>query len=200
MKSNVLIALLFLATIVAYQDGALAAEDTSSRLETLGIGSDAGFPDGLEMELRSIDAEFDVAYLECQGIESIEPTYGKLFQAAVRQRLLGRDMNIYLVSHNDPLHSPDEETILEPAISLKAESRVASPIKVQTIPGGQYLVVRHRGDYEKLAETFSQFQEWAKAVELSFDDRPVFEHFLTNPDSTPVKDWLTEIYFPVATD
>ena len=195
MKSNVLIALLLLATLMPYENGALAAEGAPRGLETLNPGLTA--PEGLELEVRNLAEDIDVAYLECEGIDDVEPAYGRLFNAAARQGLLRLDMNVYLVSHNDPLHTPDNETRLEAAISVPASRRVNSPIQVQTLPAGDYIVLSHRGDYEKLAGTFQAFKDWATAVELAFDEGPVFEHFLTNPDITPVKDWLTEIYFPV---
>lgn len=199
MKRNMLFALMLVATLMSYNGMTWAGEvDVQSAEETTTAGTmPLDGPAGLDMEVRTIE-DFDVAYVECQGTEQIEQGFGELFEAGSQQGLIGESMKMYLVYHGDLFSEPAVDAVFEPAFSLPDAAEVAAPLQVQTIPGGEYYVVMHHGAYENLDQTYRQFIIWAAGAGIKFDDRPNFECFLSNPDSTPVEEWLTEIYFPLA--
>ena len=160
------------------------------------LGRMHAVPESIDVLSRSM-AAFNVGYMT-SNMSNIESTFQELIGHAAEQNLLGDTTRVYGVYHGDLYGEFNDGTEYQAAFSVPAGHNPAAPVEMQTIPGGEYLVVVHRGAYEDLPDTYQTFLSWAKDAGIPFDSRPTFEHYYSDPATTPVEDLITEIYFPVA--
>ncbi len=71
-------------------------------------------------------------------------------------------------------------------------------VGVQTLEGGEYAVITHRGPYPRLGETY----RWLYGVWLPTSGReprhaPPFEVYRNSPQETAPEDLLTDIHLPL---
>jgi len=69
---------------------------------------------------------------------------------------------------------------------------------VQTLSGGEYAVVLHKGPYSNLEKTYAELMGvWLPQSGREFREEPSFEIYLNAPENTPEEALLTEIYLPL---
>jgi len=78
---------------------------------------------------------------------------------------------------------------------------VAAPgqgdVQAGELPGGPIAVAVHAGAYEQLGDTYATMERWMEANRYRRGDAP-WESYVTDPGDVPdVKDWRTEIYWPL---
>jgi effector-binding domain-containing protein len=197
MKSTMVFAVVLIAMLggAARADGAVD-EDTNSSQSTSSMpaGHPIQMPEGLNVELREIES-LDCAYLEGTLFGDMDALFGELYQVAGEQGLLTDDTQWGSAYPDDMSRGVDETTRVFAGITITPDAEVAEPLKRGTLPGGTYMMVQHRGDYKQLGDTYTAVYTWAAENGITFGT-PSFEHYVTDPESTPMEDWLTEIYFP----
>ena len=78
---------------------------------------------------------------------------------------------------------------------MVGNAAVSEPLLTGMLPAGNYLMVQHWGDYLEMEKTYIAIYTWAGQNGIKFG-YPTFEHYVTDPETTPVEEWLTEIYLP----
>ena len=78
---------------------------------------------------------------------------------------------------------------------------VAAPgqddVKAGELPGGPIAVAVHSGAYDQLGDTYAAMERWMEANRYRRGGAP-WESYVTDPAEVPdVKDWRTEIYWPL---
>lgn len=72
-------------------------------------------------------------------------------------------------------------------------------IRELAIPGGRCAVVRHVGSTDHVGETIHPiFRDWLPASGEELRDEPLFFHYLSVFPETPLDQWQTDIYIPLA--
>lgn len=72
-------------------------------------------------------------------------------------------------------------------------------VKAGELPGGLIAVAVHAGAYEQLGDTYAEMERWMEANRYRRGGAP-WESYVTDPGEVPdVKDWRTEIYWPLET-
>lgn len=161
---------------------------------TVPAGHPVAMPEGLTVELRKLEP-LDCAYLEGTLFGDMDALFWQLAEQATEQGLLTDDTRWGSAYPDDMSQGVDETTRVFAGITIDPDAEVAEPLKRGTVAGGTYLVVQHRGDYATLGDTYTAVYTWAAKNGVTFGT-PTLEYYVTDPESTPVEDWLTEIYFP----
>ncbi|OMH36193.1 GyrI-like domain-containing protein [Motiliproteus sp. MSK22-1] len=149
--------------------------------------------------------EVKVAYVRHVGpYAECGKAWEKLFCFLGPQGVLGGQAKILGLSHDDPEVTPAQEirydacVTLEDGIELKEEGRKEAGVGVKMVDGGEYAVTTHFGPYDTLAVTYAKFfGEWLSSSDRSPADRPCFEIYLNDPESTAPEDLVTDIYMPL---
>lgn len=68
-----------------------------------------------------------------------------------------------------------------------------------SIPGGRCAVLRHAGSTDHINETIYPFyRDWLPQSGEQLAEHPLFFHYLSAYPETPMDQWQTDIYFPLA--
>jgi len=118
--------------------------------------------------------------------------------ALAPEGLLGGDARMIGVSYDDPDVVAPELLRYEACISVEQEFSTTDEISFKTIAGGCYAVATHIGAYENLHETYRKlFGQWLSHSDYDSADKPCFEVYLNDPESTEPEDLITDIYLPL---
>ena len=126
-------------------------------------------------------------------------TWSKLMAWAGPRGLLGPNMKIIGIVHDDPDVTPAEKLRYDACLAVDGNFQPKGDIGVQEIAGGDYAVATHRGPYEKLAESYrSLYGEWLPASGREPRSAPAFEVYRNSPMNAAPEDLITDIYLPLA--
>jgi AraC family transcriptional regulator len=140
-----------------------------------------------------------VAFIRHVGpYETAQPVFGRLLCWAGRRGLFGPGTLVMGVCPDDPSVTPPDKIRFDCCVIVDAPVTPEGEIGVQTVAGGDYAVVRHRGPYSRLGDTYG----WLYGVWLPTSGRepgnaPPFEVYLNAPGETPDEDLLTDVYVPL---
>ncbi len=103
-------------------------------------------------------------------------------------------------------YSPEgmDFVVAVPVATAPEASALEGPVTVGELPGGRALRFEHRGPYQALANTYNAITGWMMETgrmesEMDWDRyMPMWEEYLTDPESTPEEELLTHIFLPVA--
>ena len=125
----------------------------------------------------------------------------RLFMWAGPRGLVGPDAKALGIYHDDPGTTPEAELRSDACVVVNddVEADEASGVAIQTIEGGDYAVVRHKGPYTEIPSIYEWlYHEWLPQSEHKPLRAPCFERYLNNPMDTPASDLLTEVHIPLA--
>jgi effector-binding domain-containing protein len=102
-------------------------------------------------------------------------------------------------------YTPEETrfTLAYPIVRAPGEPPCGEGVSVGTLPSGRTLRFTHHGPYLRLAETYEAITEWLKSHDRmqTEDDwlryMPMWEEYVTDPDTTPAESLVTYIYLPL---
>ena len=151
-------------------------------------------PEGMQAELVEVEP-MAIAYMEGLLLGDAEAQFTALAEEGDKQGLLGADTEWGSVYPDDLSRGVDDSTRRFAGFTLPEGKRAAAPLKMGKVFGGTYLMVLHRGSYDTLKDTYAEVFKWAALNGMNLET-PTVEHYVTDPEATPVEDWLTELYFP----
>jgi AraC family transcriptional regulator len=126
------------------------------------------------------------------------PTFQRLMGWAGPRGLLGPNMTILGICHDDPEVTPPEKIRYDCCVSVGPNFTPEGEIGVQTVPGGEHAVLTLKGPYEKLSEAYRWlFGGWLPTSGREPNTAPAYEVYLNSPMNARPEDLLTEIYLPL---
>lgn len=139
-----------------------------------------------------------VAFLRHVGpYQDVGPTFQRFMAWAGSRGLLRPDALVIGMSHDDPDVTPAEKLRFDCCVTVGADFAPEGDVGVQTIPGGDYAVVTHRGPYEKLSEPYRWlYGGWLPASGREPRHALPFEVYRTMPPAKP-DDLVTDVYLPL---
>jgi AraC family transcriptional regulator len=105
---------------------------------------------------------------------------------------------IYGIPLDDSASVPLDRLRYDACLALGATT-APQPLRVLALPAGDYARLRHLGSYDGLeATTQNLVGDWLPASGWEPANFPVFHHFISDPDATPVEELVTNILLPLA--
>jgi AraC family transcriptional regulator len=157
-------------------------------------------PAGGSLEVRAVAfGQMRVAFLRHTGpYEQVGRAWQRLMAWAGPRGLVGPGATLLGVVHDDPEVTPADRVRYDACLVIGASLRPEGEVGVQELGGGEYAVVRHRGPYGRLAETYAQLcGGWLPAVGREPAPAPPFEVYRNSPFDTKPEDLVTDIHLPL---
>lgn len=102
------------------------------------------------------------------------------------------------ICHDDPEVTPAAKIRYDACLSVDEDFKPIGEIGVQDVAGGAYAVATHVGPYSELGRTYSELLgQWVPRSGHELRDTPCFEVYVTDPQSTPAEELMTDIYAPL---
>nr|WP_274703381.1 GyrI-like domain-containing protein [Aminiphilus circumscriptus] len=116
---------------------------------------------------------------------------------AVQSRLTPESLFIG-ICYDDPDVTEADKIRMDVCVSVDASFVPEDGIEVQTIEGGEYARVIHKGSYDGLHGVYrALYGEWIPASGREPKETPSFEIYLNDCTTTPPEELLTEIRVPL---
>ena len=157
-------------------------------------------PGGKSMKVKIEHKEpIRVAFMRHVGpYDEVGATWDKLLPRLGKEGLLGGDVLILGICHDDPEVTPPEKIRYDACVTVDESFVPEGEIGVQVILGGEYAVTTHFGPYQKLGDTYTRLLgQWLPRSGRELRSAPCFEVYLNDPQSTEPEDLLTDIYAPL---
>jgi AraC family transcriptional regulator len=141
-----------------------------------------------------------VAFLRHVGpYQTVGPTFQRLAGWAGPRGLFRPGVLLLGVCHDDPDVTPADKIRYDCCITVDDQFRPEGDFGVQTVAGGEYAVLTHRGPYETLGESYRWlYGTWLPTSGREPGHAPPFEVYLNSSGDVAPKDLLTEICVPLA--
>ncbi|MGF6175650.1 AraC family transcriptional regulator [Ensifer sp. 4252] len=166
--------------------------------KTFETASSEGIADMYEVTLKEIDG-FDLVGVAHTGSymgigKAFETLYGTLFS----RNLFRPDMEMVGIYLDDPELVPTDKLRSFACVSAKGDLPADAPLTQQTLDGGRYAVLRHKGPYADMPLAYQWlYGTWLPQSGREVRDSLMFEKYLNNPRDVPPTELLSEIYLPL---
>jgi len=103
------------------------------------------------------------------------------------------------IGHDDPTITAPEKLRYDAAIVIDSPMQAQPPIVMDTLPGGEYAIVTHKGPYSQLEEVYKRIMgQWLPQSGREMrQDMWCFEVYRNYPVSTPPEELLTDVHVPL---
>jgi AraC family transcriptional regulator len=143
-------------------------------------------------EMRVASVRHTGPYAQCKG------AWDALCMWAGPRGLIGPRTRFFGISHDDPEVTPPDKIRYDACLTIEGDIKPERGITLQTIGGGRYVTVTHKGPYEKLSDTYAVIcGQWAPQSGHELRAAPCLEEYLNSPDETAPEDLLTDVYVPI---
>jgi AraC family transcriptional regulator len=124
--------------------------------------------------------------------------WGRLMSWAGMRGLLGPNMKLIGIVHDDPDVTPPDKVRYDAAGTVDRPVQPEGEFGVLEFPAGTYAVVTHKGPYDGLAKVYQRiYGGWLPKSGYQLRDVPAFEQYLNSPMNAKPEDLLTLIHLPV---
>ncbi len=154
-----------------------------------------------QVSIKQIEA-FDVIALNHTGsYMNIGNAFEKLLGWVGMNGLFANTQKMVGIYYDDPdsVAEPDLRSAACVELSNCETPSLTAHMHQQTIGGGQYAVLQHKGPYADLKSAYQYlYSVWLVNSDVEVADAPCFEIYLNNPREVAPTELLTEIYLPLA--
>jgi AraC family transcriptional regulator len=140
-----------------------------------------------------------VAYLRHLGpYKEVGPTFRRLLDWARARGLLRPETTVLSISYDDPEVTPPDQIRCDCCVTVDEGFRPEGDIRVQTVEGGEYAVVHHRGPHAGVHEVMRWlFGVWLPASGREPRHAPLYSICSDNPETTPPEHFRIDLYVPL---
>jgi len=151
-----------------------------------------------DIRVRNIES-MRVAFVRHVGpYEEVGEAFQRFLEWVGRRGLFGPDTKVLGIGHDDPHITPADKLRFDCCVTVGEDFQPEGEVGVQTVGGGEYAVLTHRGPSEQLGECYRLlYGTWLPASGREPRHEPPFEVYHNSPANTSAEDLLTDIYVPL---
>jgi AraC family transcriptional regulator len=139
-----------------------------------------------------------VAYVHHHGpYHEIGDAFAILMEWAMLAGVDVSDEQVLAVSDNRPGSPGSERERYDAAVTVKDDVEGTAVVGIETVGGGDYVVVEHVGPYDTLNEAYQRAGENAASEGWTEGPGPALEFFENDPESAASEDLRTWVWVPV---
>jgi AraC family transcriptional regulator len=152
----------------------------------------------IRIEIASFEPLKVMAIRNVGDYRELNNGYGLLFETLSGLVSPEAIVGIYGIPHDDPREVPLEQCRFDCAFLLDAAIEPEGELKSIELAGGEYLRMDHFGDFDLIHVAIDALYDWAIAHDHMVDARPLFIHYLDDPDEVPPAEQRAQIWLPLA--
>jgi AraC family transcriptional regulator len=152
----------------------------------------------LRIEIASFEPLRVMAIRNVGDYRELNQGYGRLYGLLGERALAEAIVGIYGIPHDDPRHVPPEQCRFDCAFLLDQSVEPEGDLKGIELAGGDYARMDHLGDFDLIHDAIDAVYEWAITHDQMVDERPLFIHYLDDPDEVPPAEQRAQIWLPLA--
>jgi AraC family transcriptional regulator len=135
-------------------------------------------------------------YDESRLAKAFSATWDWAAAQDIRTRLRG----IYGIPYDDPYSVPSKDLRYDACLDLGPGLKPPRCFRLLKLGGGEFARVTMTGPYERLEGAYQYLLgTWLATAGREAANHPLFNHFLSDPDITPIAERVTEVYVPLVT-
>jgi AraC family transcriptional regulator len=140
-----------------------------------------------------------VAFLRHLGpYKEVGPTFDRLLGWARPRGLMRPGTDVLSISHDDPEVTPADKIRCDCCITVGESFQPQDDVGVQTIEGGEYAIVHHRGPSSDLHDVMRWlFGVWLPSSGREPRHAPLYSICNDNPETMPPEQFRIDIYVPL---
>jgi AraC family transcriptional regulator len=123
--------------------------------------------------------------------------YGLLFETLSELVSPEAIIGIYGIPHDDPRYTPHDKCRFDCAFQLDQHIDPQGDLRSIELVGGEYARMEHFGDYDHIHDAIDALYGWAISEDRMVDERPLFIHYLNDPDEVAPDDQRAQIWLPI---
>jgi len=152
----------------------------------------------MDVAIKKIGA-MNVAFIRHVGpYMQCGQAWGKLCAGLGPKGMLGPNSAFIGLCHDDPDVTPADKIRYDACVTVPKSFKPDGDLAVQSISGGDYAVMTHRGPYEKLNESYALLMgQWLPQSGRELRSAPCFEIYRNSPEQTAPEDLVTDIHVPL---
>ncbi len=154
----------------------------------------------LAIEIVSTDPLRLLAIRNIGAYAELDQTYERLFDRVFARHSMEALAGIYGIWHEDPRFTEASALHFDCAIAV-GDLPPPDEVEVLALAGGRHARLRHVGAYDRLHDSIDRL--YAAVLDSGAEeigDRPLFVHYVDDPNSRPETEWRSDIYLPLAPD
>lgn len=149
---------------------------------------------GQPMEIKQLPARRVICLRHTGPYIEVGKAWQQLCTWAGQHGLIGPASEMLGLSYDDPEITPADKLRYDACITIDREIEPEGEIQVRELSAGDYAVIRHRGPYEKLNETYAElFGAHLPGSQREAADAPCIEAYRNSPEETRPEDLETDI-------
>lgn len=157
----------------------------------------AGAPAALKIQVSNLEPLRLLAIRNVGDYTELNSGYGALFELLGAQLEPADIVGIYGLPLDDPRFTPAAECRFECAFDTGTRGAAAGPVHELRIAGGVHASLEHRGDFDLLHALVDELYLWVLERDLPIAQRPLFIHYLDDPDVTPAAEQRAIVHLPL---
>ena len=143
--------------------------------------------------------EMRVAYIHHSGpLHQIVDAFSLLMEWAALAGVDVAEEQVLVVAQDDPELGLGRRTTYDAAITVKEGVEGTAVVGIETVGGGEYLVVEERGAYDEIATAFATASAQAAEAGRGIGPGPALVFFESEEGSAPVEEITALVYVPLA--
>jgi AraC family transcriptional regulator len=184
----------------AYRTAHKPAPDSASgtHLNDVGGYHPPDYGEILPVEVKELPPMRLVFLRHVGPYDQVGATWGRLMAWAGMRGLLGPNMKMIGIVHDDPDVTASGKLRYDAAVTVNRPVQPEGDFGVSELAGGRYAVVTHKGPYDGLAKSYQRlYGGWLPKSGYHLRDTPAFEQYLNSPQNTKPDELLTLIHLPL---
>ena len=173
-----------------------AVRDALARPDT----GDADMAPPLRIDIVSFEPLRLLAVRNVGDYRELNMGYGLVFEQVCAQLAPETIQGIYGIPHDDPRVVEPASCRFDCALDVGSLGQPDDMLQELHLANGDHARLPHHGDYDAIHAAIDALYDWAIAHDRPIADRPLFIHYLDDPEQVPVEQLRAFAYLPLADD
>jgi len=152
----------------------------------------------LDVKVVSIEPFKVIAYRNVGSQDGLFRSFGYLYSWGEKKGLAESMQGIYGIPIDDSRNETTNDNRFDCCFNFGKDAAADDGLREEILGGGLFAVVHHIGPYDGLNDKYDYlYGTWLNTSDYVLRKQPIYNHYLSDPDTLPPEKWETDIYLPI---